>query len=116
MYLADTLSRAYLPVNVCDRRPSVENIDATVFLPVTAERLQQIRHADAEYSGIYKGGRPRETTRRLNTLNIPTISRPSSPRIGHEIQCDHRKAVFDLKLLLNNLDKLIDFNITDPQE
>ena len=48
MYLADTLSRAYLPVNVCDIRPSVENIDATEFLPLTAERLQQIRHATSE--------------------------------------------------------------------
>ena len=48
MYLADKLSRAYLPVNVCDRRPSVENIDETMFLPVTAERLQQIRHTASE--------------------------------------------------------------------
>ena len=45
MYLADALGRAYLPVNACDRRPSVENIDTTKFLPVMAEQLPQIRHA-----------------------------------------------------------------------
>ena len=35
-------------MNVCDRKPSVENIDATVLLPVTAERLQQISPATSE--------------------------------------------------------------------
>ena len=48
MFLADTLSRAYLPVNICDELPSVESINPTVHLPVSAERLQQIKHATAE--------------------------------------------------------------------
>ena len=46
--MADALSMVYLPVNICDTRPFVENIDATMFLPGTAELLQQIRHATSE--------------------------------------------------------------------
>ena len=48
MFLADTLSRAYLPVNMCDLRPSLEEIDATLGLLVSADRLQQIEHAILE--------------------------------------------------------------------
>ena len=48
MYLADVLNRVYMPVNDCDTRPSVENTDATMFLHVTDERLQQVRHATSD--------------------------------------------------------------------
>ena len=48
MYMADALRMVYLLVNICDRMPFVENIDATMFLPGTAERLQPIRHATSD--------------------------------------------------------------------
>ena len=44
----DTLSRAYLPLNMCDLKPSLEEIDATLGLLVSADRLQQIQHATLE--------------------------------------------------------------------
>ena len=63
MYMADTLNRVYLPVNLCDRRHSVENTDATMFLHVTAERLHQIRHAtsdDLVLNEVIRAGWPGE--------------------------------------------------------
>ena len=48
MFLADTVSTADLPVNICDVRPSVENINPMGNLPVSPERLQQIKHATKE--------------------------------------------------------------------
>ena len=48
MFLVDTLSQAYLPVNMCDLRPSLEEIDATLGFPASADRLQQIQHATLE--------------------------------------------------------------------
>ena len=39
MFLADTLSRAYLPVNMGDLRPSLEEIDTILGHPVSADRL-----------------------------------------------------------------------------
>ena len=66
MFLADTLSQAYLPVNMCDLRPSLEEIDATLGLPVSADRLQQIQHATLEdpvlplLSDVIKAGWPND--------------------------------------------------------
>ena len=49
MFLADTLSRAYLPeVNVCDHDHDLEAIDHKDNLAVSAERCQQISHASAD--------------------------------------------------------------------
>ena len=49
MYLADTLSRAYLPeVNACDLIPELEDIDHKKYLAVSEERWQQINHASAD--------------------------------------------------------------------
>ena len=46
MYLADTLSRAYIPeVNVCDFVHELEELDHRVSLPVSQERWQQLNHA-----------------------------------------------------------------------
>ena len=66
MFLADTLGRAYLPVNMCDLRPSLEKIDATLGLSVSADRLQQIEHAILEapvlplLSDVIKAGWPND--------------------------------------------------------
>ena len=49
MYLADTLSRAYLQeVNALDLIPELEEIDHKQYLAVSEERLQQINHASAD--------------------------------------------------------------------
>ena len=49
LYLADTLSRAYLPeVNALDLIPELEEIDHKQYLAVSEERLQQINHASAD--------------------------------------------------------------------
>ena len=49
MFLADTLSRAYLlEVNVCDHDHEPEAIDHKDNLAVSAERCQQISHASAD--------------------------------------------------------------------
>ena len=48
MFLADTLSRAYLSKNLIDIMHSLEAIDATLGLPVNVDCLQQIRHAMTE--------------------------------------------------------------------
>ena len=46
MYLADTLSRAYIPeVNVCDFIHELEELDHRESLPVSQERWQQLNHA-----------------------------------------------------------------------
>ena len=46
MYLADTLSRAYIPeVNVCDFVYELEELDHRESLPVSQERWQQLNHA-----------------------------------------------------------------------
>ena len=46
MYLADTLSRAYIPeVNVCDFVHELEELDHRESLPVSQERWQQLNHA-----------------------------------------------------------------------
>ena len=47
MLLADTLSRAYLPVNSYDVIHSLEAVDHTCLLPLTLEHLHQIRHVSA---------------------------------------------------------------------
>ena len=49
MFLADTLSRAFLPeVNVTEFLHELEEIDHRVLPPVSAERWHQIRHASAD--------------------------------------------------------------------
>ena len=49
MYLADTLSRAYLPeVHVCDFSHRLEEIDHTSLLAIPPIRLQKIRQAPAD--------------------------------------------------------------------
>ena len=49
MFLADTLSRAYLPeVNSCEFTLELEEVDHRESLPVTEARWQQIKHASAD--------------------------------------------------------------------
>lgn len=49
MFLADTLSRAFLPeVNACEFTQELEKVDHRASLPVSDERWQQIRHASAD--------------------------------------------------------------------
>lgn len=49
MFLADTLSRAYLPeVNVCNFTRELEGVDHQASLPVSEVRWQQIKHASAD--------------------------------------------------------------------
>ena len=49
MFLADTLSRAYLPeVNSCHFSQELEDIDHRISLPVSKARWQQIKHASAD--------------------------------------------------------------------
>ena len=49
MYLADTLSRAFLPeVNACEFHRELEKVDHTAFLPVTDSQWHQIKHASAD--------------------------------------------------------------------
>ena len=49
MFLADTLSRAFLPeVNACEFTQKLEDVDHRASLPVSDERWQQIRHASAD--------------------------------------------------------------------
>ena len=48
MFLADTLSRAFLlEVNTCEFTKELEEVDHSAFLPVSHERWQQIKHASA---------------------------------------------------------------------
>ena len=50
MFLADMLSRAYLPeVNVCDVARECETLDHRSALPVTKERWQQLQFASCGY-------------------------------------------------------------------
>ena len=50
MFLADTLSRAYIPeINTChDFAGELEKVDHRAFLPVSDERWQQIKHASVD--------------------------------------------------------------------
>ena len=49
MFLADTLSRVYLPeVNFCEFTQELEEVDHRESLPVTEARWQQIKHASAD--------------------------------------------------------------------
>ena len=49
MYLANTLSKAYLPeVNAFDLIPEPEEIDRKQYLVVSEEHLQEINHASAD--------------------------------------------------------------------
>ena len=49
MFLADTLSRAFLPeVNTCEFTRELEELDHRASLPVSDERWQQIKHASAD--------------------------------------------------------------------
>ena len=49
MYLADTLSRAYLPeVNSCDVVRELEEVDHKVTLPVSDQRWTQLIHVSAD--------------------------------------------------------------------
>ena len=49
MYLADTLSRAYLPnVKACEFEQSQEDMDQTLALAIPESQLQQIKQASAE--------------------------------------------------------------------
>ena len=44
MYLADTLSRAYLPeVHTCTFSEKLKEIDHTLMLAITADRLQHLK-------------------------------------------------------------------------
>ena len=48
MFLADTLSRAYLPeVNSCNFSRKLEDVDHKILLPVSKARWQQTTHASA---------------------------------------------------------------------
>ena len=48
MYLAHTLSRAFLPeVNACEFTQALESVDHLAFLPVSNKRWKQIKHASA---------------------------------------------------------------------
>ena len=48
MFLADTLSRAYLPeVNTCEFAQNLENVNHTSSLALSDDRLQQLKHASA---------------------------------------------------------------------
>ena len=51
MFLADTLSRAYLTevhVNACDFARDLEDVDHTVSLAITNERLHELTHASSD--------------------------------------------------------------------
>ena len=49
MYLADTLSRAFLPeVNACEFSRELEEVDHKAFLAVTDSQWHQIKHASAD--------------------------------------------------------------------
>ena len=49
MYLADTLSRAYLEAShICEAVQELEEIDLTTSLAISAEELQRMRHASAD--------------------------------------------------------------------
>ena len=49
MYLADTLSRAYLPeVHTCAFTEELKEIDHTLTLAITDDRLQQIKHVSSD--------------------------------------------------------------------
>ena len=51
MYLADTLSRAFIPeVNACNFSSKLEAVDHKEYLSVSEEHLQQISHASADDS------------------------------------------------------------------
>ena len=52
MFHVDTLSRAYQTENLVNFVHSLEAIDATLGLPVSANCLQQIQHATAEDPGV----------------------------------------------------------------
>ena len=45
LYLADTLSRAYLPTTIHPTGAEFENINAAAFLPVSTSRLREIQQA-----------------------------------------------------------------------
>ena len=46
MFLANTLSRAFLPeVNACEFTQELEDVDHRAFLPVSDDRWQRIKHA-----------------------------------------------------------------------
>ena len=45
LYLADTLSRAYLPNTAHPTAAEFESINAAAFLPVSASRLLEIQNA-----------------------------------------------------------------------
>ena len=52
---ADTLNHAYLPaVDVCDFAHSLEEVDHTVSLSLSTERLQQIKHASQDASALQR--------------------------------------------------------------
>ena len=49
MFLADTLSRAYLPeVNSCEFSRNLEDVNHTSSLPLSDDRLQQFQHVSAD--------------------------------------------------------------------
>jgi hypothetical protein len=53
LFLADTLSRAYLPeVRACSISEAFEEIDHTMALELPKERLQQFEHMPADDSGL----------------------------------------------------------------
>ena len=55
MYLADTLSRAFLPeVNACEFTQELESVDHRAFLPVSNKRWQQIKHPSADDPELQK--------------------------------------------------------------
>ena len=45
LYLADALSRAYLPTTLHPTGAEFENVNATAFLPVSSSRLREIQQA-----------------------------------------------------------------------
>ena len=45
LYLADTLSRAYLPTTIHPTGAEFENINAAAFLPISTSRLREIQRA-----------------------------------------------------------------------
>ena len=77
MLLADTLSRAYLPeVNATEFARELEDIDHGVWLPVTEDRWQQLKNAEADdpvqqkLQEIIRSGWPE------NRAQVPECVRP----------------------------------------
>ena len=92
MFLADTLSRAFLPeVNICELTKELKEVDHRAYLPVHHERWQQMRHTSANDPVLQK---LRETIR------------PGWPEIRSEIP-DCFNPYHDMRDVLTDEDELV---------